>query len=168
MAERIVVTMTDAILPEPPKPGIRGALVFVLLYLVLRSALIFYLGYVTIVGDQENPGIWFTLMNSETMGFTHNMKAYLWFALFETFVNVFLPSFCIYIFIKKWRSFTKIFTLVIMAEFFLAGIDALFANIFFGQGLSYSGPSAGTGLLVSIGIIQYMRTSLRARVTFVN
>jgi hypothetical protein len=160
--------MTDAKLPESPKPGIHGALIFVLLYLVLRLVLIFFLEYVTIVGDQENPGVWFTLMNSETVGLTHTMTTYLWFALFETIVNVFLPIFCIYIFVNKWKSFTKVFTFVIMAEFFLAGVNVLIAKIFFGQGLTYSGPPTGTALMVSIGIIQYMRTSPRARVTFVN
>jgi hypothetical protein len=144
-------------------PLLRGALIFVAVWLAYQIVLLLFLAWLAFVGMNDEPG-YLLVLQSIAVG---DLASEFWLVLALDVLSIGVPVglsvWLLVAFFQRKTGFAHFYFKVICANFISSGVFALLQSVLFGV---QHGSSGFTGLLVALGIWQYLLKSHRARAVF--
>lgn len=147
-------------------PAIDGGLIVVLLLLVLQFIIYLAVGWTKFFGFGGEIGYVEAIGNNGLDGVPPAQIAYIVFDALQPFLLVAYAGYVLRVFLKKRRTFPQVFLGGMVLAVLVIVVDGLAYYSLFGELPDLGRP--GSGIVVSLGVYQYLVTSPRAKVTFIN
>jgi Protein of unknown function (DUF2569) len=147
-------------------PGIRGGLIVVLLLLVLQFIVFLAAGWIKLFGFGDEIGYLEATSSGGLEEIPPAQIAYIAFDILQPFLVAAYAGYVLYTFLKTRRTFPQVFLGGMVLAVLVIVVDGLAYYSLFGELPDLGRP--GSGVVISLGVYQYLITSPRAKATFVS